>query len=358
VSIEIVSSDNSKLQAVFSRTQGLPWHFGMNGGATDENMSDTLLTIPAALERTGIGSQSVDTVPLYTRHPVTGEFVETDRFVGVQNLGNGDVYGTAGKDTYQAKNFGEQLMVVHRALESINYDPACLDSLFMLGGGAVCAATLSFPSFAVDLADGTKVLPFLNWISSHDGSKAFDLREHDIRQVCANTVALSQSYAPGRRGKARHTLRMDDQMAKMVASVMAIPDRLAELVAQSEALLGFKISDDKVPDLVSKIVDIPVLKGDGSNQKAVTMATNKAWDIFNLYQTKPDLQDVRGTAWGVYNAFTDYVDHFARFNNSKNANADQNRYLSVVWGNDTLADKALTTLVGMASEADASKIAR
>ena len=83
---------------VFYEGAGLPWHFGMRGGATRAEISDRLLTIEEGLDRSAVGGQRVERVPLY--HKVGDEFVEVPTHIGVRDKDSNALYGVHGADVY------------------------------------------------------------------------------------------------------------------------------------------------------------------------------------------------------------------------------------------------------------------
>lgn len=160
-----------------------------------------------------------------------------------------------------------------------------------------------------DLVNG-----YLLLATSCDGTLATTATPTTVRVVCNNTLTISLNGAT-HAIKVPHSTRFDPQVVKKQLGIavsqwdefMYRMRALAERKVQWPEAMSFFMSvmcdtqvDDPVPDVIR-------------NKRALEK-------IQNLYEGKgrgSDLESARGTAWGLLNAVTEYVDHERRARSSE-----------------------------------------
>lgn len=160
-----------------------------------------------------------------------------------------------------------------------------------------------------DLVNG-----YLLLATSCDGTLATTATPTTVRVVCNNTLTISLNGAT-HAIKVPHSTRFDPQVVKKQLGIavsqwdefMYRMRALAERKVQWPEAMSFFMSvmcdtqvDDPVPDVIR-------------NKRALEK-------IQNLYESKgrgSDLESARGTAWGLLNAVTEYVDHERRARSSE-----------------------------------------
>jgi len=160
-----------------------------------------------------------------------------------------------------------------------------------------------------DLVNG-----YLLLATSCDGTLATTATPTTVRVVCNNTLSISLNGAT-HAIKVPHSTRFDAQTVKKQLGIavsqwdefMYRMRELAERKVQWPEAMSFFMSvicdtqvDDPVPDVIR-------------NKRALEK-------IQNLYEGKgrgSELESARGTAWGLLNAVTEYVDHERRARSSE-----------------------------------------
>lgn len=171
---------------------------------------------------------------------------------------------------------------------------------------------------------GDDVENYLFFTNSHDGSSAFLAGMTNVRVVCNNTLQMAVKGAQ-RVWRCRHT------------------DSLTGRVQQAKESLGLAMKymssiQDVAEDMASKKVTIDsfikTLEKSNPLHSSDKMMDKVTEHILTIYNEKDDLQNFKGTAWGIYNAVADYVSNSVPFRNTKKA--EQNRLVSVFDGNALL----------------------
>ena len=135
------------------------------------------------------------------------------------------------------------------------------------------------------------------------------------RVVCANTMGIAMREGGAPEVKVSHRSTFDAAAVKAQLGVAV--DSFAQFIADARTLAHRRVSGKEANDLVATAV------GYGEEEIAeLKYADDKAFrKIMALFQGDGRgamLPGVQGTAWGLVNSVTEYVDHFARARNDSN----------------------------------------
>jgi len=242
--------------------------------------------------------------------------------------------GTA-KKSYKVLQNSEVLDVVSQLRHPSSNEP-----LYVETAGTLKRGTKVYISLRMDereVVPGDTVKRYFFAISSHDGSASFQIMYTDVRPVCANTVGRILRSDAQSGFKIRHTANMAqriEQAAQQMGLVMAQSD---EQLALYKELANKPISSMQFRNVVGELVPIPERKIGAKTCRKGT-AINKRGDIISLFEGRgkgSDMTGVRGTAWGGFNAITEYITHessYGRKGASSEKEAAGNLMLSVVGG--------------------------
>ncbi|WP_421526381.1 DUF932 domain-containing protein [Pseudomonas yamanorum] len=160
-----------------------------------------------------------------------------------------------------------------------------------------------------DLVNG-----YLLLATSCDGTLATTATPTTVRVVCNNTLTISLNGAT-HAIKVPHSTRFDPQVVKKQLGIavsqwdefMYRMRALAERKVQWPEAMSFFISvmcDTQVCDPIPDVL---------RNKRAL----EKVQDLYEGKGRGSDLESARGTAWGLLNAVTEYVDHERRARSSE-----------------------------------------
>lgn len=144
------------------------------------------------------------------------------------------------------------------------------------------------------LVDDT-VQPYMFFTNSHDGTSALTVGLTNVRVVCNNTLQLALKQAP-RIWRCKHTVNIDGKVEAVKRSIINGEKYLTNIKELADEMVNKKIKAEKF------------LKTLFEKSQMSDKATEKTIErIFTIYREKDDLQNYKGTAWGMYNAVADFV---------------------------------------------------
>lgn len=173
-----------------------------------------------------------------------------------------------------------------------------------LNGGKRTFMFIRLPAIKVA---GDEIVNYLAISNSHDGSTGLIASIINIRVACTNVLQLALKTCH-RIFYLRHSKNIDKRMytaADLLNSTLEYND---SFIKNAEILARIKIDPEKFYVLLK--------------HKLPYMDKNKDLiieNIRNIHNTKPDLTNLKGTAWGLYNAVADYATHSKPFRSGVNS---------------------------------------
>jgi hypothetical protein len=251
------------------------------------------------------------------------------------------------------KQFGEVFLPLGEAMAAAGYEtPVAAASL--LAGGAIAAVTLDFPDLTRTFPDGRPVKPHINSWTSHNQSHSVTYQNGSVCIVCCNTLAAADSDRGARTLRIKHSSTMDAKMKEAVAMVTTLEEDLSKLEDFCTKFLAKKINTPTFFKVLDMVIPRPEPEGDRNDPKnklAISRAVNRQQEVYNIYcgnyPGTEDQNNIFGTAWGAYNAFSAYVDHFQTYRNTQKMTRSENQFVSNVIKGHTLADRAREVLLAL-----------
>lgn len=153
--------------------------------------------------------------------------------------------------------------------------------------------------------------------NSHDGSSGVQIKITPIRVVCQNT--LSAALKGGGAFNIRHTKSVEDRVKK-AAEVMGFTNKMYTELGEAFQAMASKTMKDadvlsyferclaKAEKDTAKMSDNDALADDAPEQTGESREPRALKQLWRLYETGAGSDLSVGTAWGAYNAVTEYVD--------------------------------------------------
>jgi phage/plasmid-like protein (TIGR03299 family) len=236
----------------------------------------------------------------------------------------------------------ESLIKIAEALhEDINMDAVCV-----LSDGKKVTFTARIRGAEGDVVPGDPVQQYLIGCTSHDGSIPFQLLFSPIRVVCQNTLSAALGLASNQRHRdnsirIRHTKNADSLIQRLPELVdmrrrqfIGGLDELRHMAATPCSMAKFRqyISSVFADQLQGTVNDV---RGDKSTERPKVLEDLPAWpSVLQKFEGDAigsDLTASRGTAWGAYQAVTEYISHESGRTKDP-MNAARKRLESIYWG--------------------------
>lgn len=229
---------------------------------------------------------------------------------------------------------------------------ATIETLGSLGRGERAFITLLLPSTVkvggVDVTD-----LYLSSTTSFDGSQATSLDITPVRVVCANTWRASKRLATATT-KIRHTSALGFSASEKAKRILDLTVEVQEsLVELGNRLLGITLSLDEAASVVSTLFPFPESVNPSQSlhslstgeKKAVNRAQRQRAEVINLYKKSP-ARAQEGTAWGLFNAVTEWADWYSPVKSSDEEEKAILRAQKVLLGDtEAIKDQALNLLL-------------
>jgi len=145
---------------------------------------------------------------------------------------------------------------------------------------------------------GDEYQPYLCLSNAHDGSSALQIFLTGIRVVCNNTLQAALRTAK-RKISIRHLGVMEQRKSEAIRTMGAASKYFHDLEAFASLLAGKKVNVNKVLE--------KLYPASRDMTKRQFNSNNEVKEIIRaICSQKSDLQNFKGTAWGVYSGIADY----------------------------------------------------
>ena len=218
-----------------------------------------------------------------------------------------------------------------------------VDSAGSLKDGRIVYGSWNLPNELVLDPKGSndKTSLYLIVWTSHDGSVAVQAAITPVRVRCQNTLNFAMKRAK-QSFKIRHTATAD---GKILAAREALGLSVAyfdEFSKEAELLFKREITDKKFSEIINTLYPKPEQDKKGALKKW----ENKVVLLDELYHNSNTNANIKGTAWGALNAFTERLDYFrtARKGNSESLAAGASGFDPVLTAEKNKIKKAILEL--------------
>jgi phage/plasmid-like protein (TIGR03299 family) len=321
----------ANLEVVAPSPPPIPWnHVGTK--------VEGLMTASEVLKEGGL-DWKVKKVPVYAA--VDGKKVLVpNRFATVRD--DGFPLGVVGKSYVPVQN-SDALNFMDALTQT---GEAIYESTGTFGGGRIVWVTARIPSNGgVDPVD-----KYLLLTTSHDGSTPVMAAAIALRIWCANQIQAAIRKAKN-KFRIRHTTNVEAAIDEARKTLVGSLKYFHEVENVYDRMKEVKFNDVQLAFLVEKVFGGTPATVDGRTDRQINRLESIQEDIHRLSLTGlgTHLPGVRGTAWGAYNAVTEYLDHHTKVKGGKGQSADERLIASSWFG--TVAQKtqkAYDTVIEMA----------
>lgn len=149
-----------------------------------------------------------------------------------------------------------------------------------------------------------KVIPYVCFTNSHNGKGSVRVLITPVRVACQNTLNLAIRTAP-RTWSTIHAGNINAKIEEAQRTLELTNHYIKELSAEAEILATQRVNNLSLHRFIKQLLPIPdgVGKQKESNIKALRD------ELMIRYNDAPDMQNIKGTAWGLINAVSDLATH-------------------------------------------------
>lgn len=254
---------------------------------------------------------------------LTERWLDVPDYFATVREDNNEVLGMVGKDYTIVQNrdvfsFFDQIVGVGKAI----YETAgCL------GKGGVIFITAKLPKQIV-IGSDSPIDNYLVLCSSHDGSMAITAFFTPVRVVCQNTLNASFNNSTN-RVYIKHTQNVKERFVEAALVMGMHSEYLDKLEVAFRLLYDKQVSDRDMKSIITRAFlskeETKALAMTG-NIELSTRKTNMVDGVVSYYHEASEIDSIRGTGYGVYNAVAGY------FQNMKNFKSDEVKMKSIVLG--------------------------
>jgi phage/plasmid-like protein (TIGR03299 family) len=228
--------------------------------------------------------------------PITAGGKEVEGYFAVLRSDTKDTLGVVQNRYKPIQN--REVFEFADAIKNNSNAQASYDVAGALFGGKKVFATLSLPK-ATFLGDDYQ--PYLFVYNSNDGSSSFKAGITNVRVICTNRITAMLNSAK-RVWAIRHSHNAQSRIKEAVNSLMLASTYQEAFGEWAESMAASKVNAAKVVKLIFPYPPV-------ATKKAIENVDAIRGAVLSIEEKKDDLQNFRGTAFGVYQAVADWNSH-------------------------------------------------
>jgi phage/plasmid-like protein (TIGR03299 family) len=258
-----------------------------------------------ALDYYGL-NYKVEKRPLYLSN---GQEIE-NLYSIVRTDTNEPLSGVAVNKRYQCIQTQSYADIGNKIMNDLNVVKFVRGGILMHGKGLFMQAKLP-DTIRVKTTNDT-IDKLLTFVTSHDGTMCFTVVATALRLICTNQMLALNEDIRHAGYKVRHTTSADFRLQEANLAIMNVLNAYKVF----EQKVNF-LADKRITDLQMNLVTKKLFNAE-NEEKETSSRTNNAIEIVkNLFEHGKGNDQWRGTAWGAYNAMTEYADHFKKMRGEK-----------------------------------------
>lgn len=334
---EYATPDRSQLDSgVYVIDRGLPWHVALSRRMDVPELMegvDRKLTIGEALVLSGTDFD-VDTTPAgykvgrsWRRLPGRVVTYRTDTGTVLSN--NTVSEGFTVVQNRDAFAFGDNIL---------DEGGANVETAGSLFEGRLVFVSFELPDSIHVEGDESEYRLFLLISNGHDGKNALRASVTVERVVCRNTLRIAHKRAIS-SWTMKHTSGLEGRLAQ-AKQALGITHRYAETFAESASdLVSKTLAERQVDAILQDIYPLTEKQAERVDEKGEeAFAKVTAGKVRAVYHESPTVAPVKGTAYGILQAVTEYEDHIKVYRDSKSGSAADVRAMRLAFDDATSPD--------------------
>ena len=333
---------------------GKPWHYCEDHQPDESTLYPRF--IPAEDVTRRLFNFTVERRPAYIPFERTIDGVPTPGFVEVPNryfvtrTDNNQVYYSC-TEKYEVHQYADWLIDQLARILGRQGHELGITSAMLLEEGGVANVTIELPDAVDSSIDNLRT--FLSVFTSHNARFKTTYMVGTTRPICDNTLAAARQTATAMR-KFRHvtsTSRAADDRTQLVDALGILTDAAAEEAKRLDILAHTPVTDSQWERIIEKVWTKP---SENADQRAVTRWSNQATQVSDLFYNDPRVAPWKNTAWGAWQAFNTFDQHYRTIRGGDGDPADRwgRNQLQFMEGETAKKDKLVLTRIGEVTHAN------
>jgi len=255
---------------------------------------------------------------LYAQGFQGNQFIKTqaDGLVANVRTDTGDILGIV-SEKYKLLQNGEAFDFV----DELHMDGVIkYESAGSLKGGKVVWLLARMPGEGFTLGTTDENRLYLLFVNSFDATRSIQCFPTEVRVVCWNTLNLALRSDKSKSGfSIRHTGDLKKKLAVASNMMQIVRSDFKGFQQDAQVLASRSVSKAILDDFVMGMIPDP----EKESKNAQTRRDNARSYIRQAFLTGPQMLDgIRGSAWAMFNAYTQWIDH----ESTSRGKTDQARY--------------------------------
>jgi len=299
--------DMSNGRANMMYAGGTPWH------GLGQHVGDEAVTAEEAIMAAGLDF-SVGLQKMYAEYDVDGSQIEIpNNFAVVRDDTKSVLSVVGGKYTpIQNKDCFEFMDAIAGPGKLVRYNTAG-----SLHGGRKIWLLAELTNLTFEPVPGDVVKPYLALIKGHDGITPLTSFFTSTRIVCQNTANMALGEARKNKDtmvKIRHTQMAMNKVEEAQRILGLAVERAEQYGEVMQSLAKKQMNGLDWAVFLNDMFPVPEIPEGKDSSRAATIANKRHEQLTELFEAGvgTDIPGVRGTAWGAYNAVTEFTTHHAQ----------------------------------------------
>lgn len=216
---------------------------------------------------------------------------------------------------------------------------ASLETAGSLREGKVVWILATLNKAPIEVGKGDEVSKYLLLSNSHDGSMAVRVGFTPVRVVCNNTLTMSHDSSKSKLIRVRHSKSVRENLDEVQAIVNAMDAKFEATAEQYKSLSKKSINAKDLENFVNIVFDC---KYGSDREKSRSKKMQESITALFENGAGQHLKSAKGTAWGLYNAATEYLTHLGNKDSEKRL--DQNWFGSASRKNEMAFEYLMETV--------------
>lgn len=178
-------------------------------------------------------------------------------------------------------------------------------------GGAMVWALVRLDEPYTIPGDETLTYPYAVLLNAHDGSAACRLGPVQVRVVCWNTWKAAEFELAGSKAGVvlRHTGNVSEKVEQAKATLATMRDDAKAWQVVATDLASINVDDAFVRTFAERFIPTP----ENATDRVRSERDERRNLLMAVYNESPTTDGVRGTAYGLVQAASEYLDHLRPF---------------------------------------------